>query len=64
VVRFSKFTLNINIYNEFVGFFSKLVWRETLFVLYYAKLAKVPSSTLVTFNIMTYEDIQNSILLK
>ena len=29
-VRFSKFTLNINIYNEFVGFISK-VWRETLF---------------------------------
>ena len=30
-VRFSKFTLNINIYDEFVGFLSKLVWRETLF---------------------------------
>ena len=32
MVRFSKFTLNINIYDEFVGFLSKLVWRETLFV--------------------------------
>ena len=30
-VGFSKFTLNINIYDEFVGFLSKLVWRETLF---------------------------------
>ena len=30
-IRFSKFTLNINIYDEFVGFLSKLVWRETLF---------------------------------
>ena len=32
-VRFSKFTLNINIYDEFVGFLSKLVWRETLLFL-------------------------------
>ena len=31
MVRFSKFTLNIKIYDEFVGFLSKLVWRETLF---------------------------------
>ena len=31
MVRFLKFTLNINIYGEFVGFLSKLVWRETLF---------------------------------
>ena len=30
-VRFSKFTLNIEIYEEFVEFLSKLVWRETLF---------------------------------
>ena len=33
MVRFSKFILNINIYDEIVGFFSKLVWRETLFLL-------------------------------
>ena len=32
-VRFLKFTLNIKKYDEFVGFFSKLVWREILFVL-------------------------------
>ena len=32
MVRFSKFTLNINIYDEFVGFLSKLVWRATLFI--------------------------------
>ena len=32
MVRFSKFILNINIYDEIVGFFSKLVWRETLFL--------------------------------
>ena len=32
-VRFSKFTLNIKIKEKFVGFFSKLVWRETLFIL-------------------------------
>ena len=31
MVRFSKFTLNIEIYEEFVEFFFKLVWRETLF---------------------------------
>ena len=36
MVRFLKFTLNINIYDEFVGFLFKLVWRETLFILYYA----------------------------
>ena len=30
-VRFSKFTLNIKIYDEFVWFLSKLIWRETLF---------------------------------
>ena len=30
-VRFSKFTLNIEIYEEFIKFLSKLVWRETLF---------------------------------
>ena len=30
-VRFSKFTFNINIYDAFLGFLSKLVWRETLF---------------------------------
>ena len=30
-VRFSKFTLSIEIYEMFVEFFSKLVWRETLF---------------------------------
>ena len=30
-VRFSKFTLNINIYDEFVAVLSKLVWIETLF---------------------------------
>ena len=33
MVRFLKFTLNIKIYDEFVGFLSKLVWRETLFFL-------------------------------
>ena len=31
-VRFSKFTFNTKIYDEFVGFLSKLVWRETLFL--------------------------------
>ena len=30
--RFSKFTLNIEIYKEFVEFLSKLVWKETLFL--------------------------------
>ena len=30
-VRFSKFTFNIEIYEEFVEFLSKLFWRETLF---------------------------------
>ena len=30
-VRFSKFTLNINIYAGFIKFLSKLIWRETLF---------------------------------
>ena len=30
-VRFSKFTLSIEIYEVFVEFLSKLVWRETLF---------------------------------
>ena len=30
-VIFSKFTLNIKIYDEFVGFLFKLVWREILF---------------------------------
>ena len=31
MVKFSKFTLDIIIYKQFVGFLSKLVWRETLF---------------------------------
>ena len=31
MVRFSKFTLNVEIYEEFVEFFFKLVSRETLF---------------------------------
>ena len=31
-VKFSKLTINIEIYEEFVEFLSKLVWRETLFV--------------------------------
>ena len=30
MVRFLKFTFNIKIYEEFVGFLYKLVWRETL----------------------------------
>ena len=30
-IRFSNFTLNIEIYVKFEGFLSKLVWRETLF---------------------------------
>ena len=33
-VRFSKFTLNIEIYEEFIEFLSKLVWRKTLFYIY------------------------------
>ena len=33
MVRFLKFTLNIKIYDEFVEFLSKPVWRETLFTL-------------------------------
>ena len=32
-VRFSKFILNIEKYEEFVEFLSKLVWRKTLFLL-------------------------------
>ena len=32
MVRFSKFTFNINIYAKFVKFLSKLVWRKTLFL--------------------------------
>ena len=31
MVRFSKFTFNMEIYEKFVEFFSKLVWRKTLF---------------------------------
>ena len=31
-VRFSKFTLNVKIYEEFERFFSKLIWRKTLFI--------------------------------
>ena len=30
-VRFSKFTLNIEIYEKFIEFLFKLVWRKTLF---------------------------------
>ena len=32
IVRFSKFTLNIEIYEKFVKFLFKLIWRETLFL--------------------------------
>ena len=32
MVRFSKFTLNIEIYEKFVKFLFKLIWRETLFL--------------------------------
>ena len=31
MVRFSKSILNIKIYEKFVKFLSKLVWKETLF---------------------------------
>ena len=31
IVRFSKFTFNMEIYEKFVEFFSKLIWRKTLF---------------------------------
>ena len=41
-VRFSKFTLNIEIYEEFIEFLSKLVWRKTLFYIYiYIKNPKI-----------------------
>ena len=40
-VRFSKFTLNINIYDKFVGFLSKLVWRENLFFQLHTSLIRV-----------------------
>ena len=30
IVRFSKFTFNTKIYDEFVGFLSKLGWREKI----------------------------------
>ena len=39
-VKFSKFTLNIEMHEEFVEFLSKLIWRETLFY----KLQKLISS--------------------
>ena len=32
MVRFSKFTLNTEIYEEFVKFIFKLIWRKTLFL--------------------------------
>ena len=31
-VKFSKFSLNRKIHEEFVEFPSKLVWKETLFI--------------------------------
>ena len=40
-VRFSKFTFNIKVYDKFKRFFSKLVWRETLF--FFGEEAKVQS---------------------
>jgi len=36
-VRFSKITLNIEIYEEFIEFLFKLVWRETLLILKHNK---------------------------
>jgi len=32
-IKFSKFTFHIKIYKEFEMFLSKLVWKETLFLL-------------------------------
>ena len=32
--RFTKFILNIKIYEKFEGFLFKLVWREILFYIY------------------------------
>ena len=37
-IRFSKFTLKKEIYGKFEEFFSKLVWRETLFSVDYNML--------------------------
>ena len=32
-IRFSRFTINIKIFEEFVEFLFKQVWRETLFII-------------------------------
>ena len=34
LIRFLKFTLKKEIYNKFENFLSKLIWRETLFILW------------------------------
>ena len=34
LIRFLKFTLKKEIYNKFEKFLSKLIWRETLFILW------------------------------
>ena len=38
IVRFSKFTSNKKIYENFKGFLFKLIWRETLFILFHITL--------------------------
>ena len=54
MVRFSKFTLNIKIYDEFIEFLSKLVWRETLFLL--IKLNYYSHFSLIYIYIYIYQE--------
>ena len=49
MVKFSKFTPKKEIYEKFEKFLSKLVWRETLFVLFY-RLDKMLDTPLFSSN--------------
>ena len=61
-VKFSKFTFNIKIYEEFEGFLSKLVWRKTLFSHHLRQYKLYYTTKLIFRIIMLNLSLQNMIL--
>ena len=52
IVKFSKFILNIKIYEEFKRFISKLVWRNFVFRNRNEKTGKLSGEYLVPMKVM------------
>ena len=58
IVRFLKFTINIEKYKKFEEFFFNLVWRETLFYIILGKGAR--TSSMLLFK--THQNLRNMVL--